>query len=113
MPKYTQTTLYFKIMVIIEYFYIDLFIFMAAPIIHFDFENYTQGSTAITNNNRCFYFLSIVKYFLQDINPNNNFKRDILELIKKYPETPIKFMGINVDDDGNMFDWQNEPLWQQ
>ena len=70
-------------------------------------------STAITNNNRCFYFLSIVKYFLQDINPNNNFKRDILELIKKYPETPIKFMGINVDDDGNMFDWQNEPLWQQ
>ena len=70
-------------------------------------------TTAITNNRRCFYFLSIVKYFLQEINPNNTFKRDIVNLFNKYPDTPIKFMGINVDDDDNMFDWQNEPLWQQ
>jgi len=70
-------------------------------------------TTAITNNCRCFYFLSIVKYFLQNINPNSNFKQRIIDLMNKYPDTPIKFMGINVDDDYKMFDWQNEPLWQQ
>lgn len=68
-------------------------------------------TTAITNNRRCFYILSIIKYFLQSINPNSNFKNKLITLIDKYPKTPIKFMGINTDNQGILFDWQSEPLW--
>jgi len=67
----------------------------------------------ITNNCRCFYFLSVVKYFLQTINPEGHFKQRILDVMNKYPVTPIRFMGIPTDAQGNLIKWQSESLWQQ
>lgn len=69
-------------------------------------------TTAITNNRRCFYLLSIIKYFLQSINPNSGFKEKIVALIGKYPATPIKYMGIDTNPEGKLLNWQSEPLWQ-
>ena len=62
----------------------------------------------INDNRRCFYLLSIIKYFLQTVNPEGHFKEKFLELISKYPIVPIRYMGIPpalVDL------WQKEPLW--
>lgn len=68
-------------------------------------------TTAITNNRRCFYILSIIKYFLQSINPNSGFKDKLIALMDIYPSTPIKYMGIDTDGAGELLDWQNEPIW--
>jgi len=68
-------------------------------------------TSTITNNRRSFYILSIIKYFLQSINPNSGFKEKIVMLMNKYPETPIKYMGINTDSNGELQDWQSEPIW--
>lgn len=70
-------------------------------------------SFPMNNNRRCFYFLSVIKYLLQTTNPSGHYKRKITELIQKYPNTPIQFMGIPSDGKGNLINWQNEPLWQK
>lgn len=64
------------------------------------------------NNKRVFYFICVLKYLLLRANPNNRLKEKLETLIKKFPDVPIKFMGIPSDFQGNMLDWQNEPLWQ-
>lgn len=63
------------------------------------------------NNRRCFYFLSILKYFLQTINPAGRFRYRLVDLIDQHPRVPIQFLGIPTDAEGNLVDWQNEPLW--
>jgi len=64
------------------------------------------------NNHRCFYFLCTLKYLLGNANPSNHFKNKLLTLIQKYPTVPIQFLGIPSDGNGNLVDWQNQPLWQ-
>lgn len=64
------------------------------------------------NNRRVFYFLCLLKYFLIRINPNNSFKEKLITLFNKYPNTPIKYIGIPSDSNGNLLDWKNEPLWK-
>jgi len=64
------------------------------------------------NNKRVFYFLCIIKYMLNRANPNNSLKSRINDLFQKYPDIPIKYIGIPSDKNGNILDWQNEPLWK-
>ncbi|MDI9357366.1 MAG: Abi family protein [Phycisphaerales bacterium] len=64
------------------------------------------------NNKRVFYFLCILKYLLNRINPNNSFKEKLVALFQKYPNIPIKYVGIPSDGRGNLLGWQNQPLWQ-
>ncbi len=64
------------------------------------------------NNKRMFYFLCLLKYFLTRVNPNNSFKEKLIALFDKYPNVPIKFIGIPSDGKDNLLDWQNEPLWK-
>lgn len=64
-----------------------------------------------TNNHRCFYFLSMLKYLLISANPTNHFAEKLKELLNKYPKTPIRFMGIPNMEDGSLVNWQNEPIW--
>ena len=64
------------------------------------------------NNKRIFYFMSILKYMLLRINPGNHIKEKLQALFLKYPEVPIRFMGIPSDYKGNLLNWQNQPLWK-
>jgi abortive infection bacteriophage resistance protein len=64
------------------------------------------------NNRRVFYFLCILRYMLLRANPGNSMKQKVEKLFKKYPTVPIKYLGIPSDGNGNLLDWQNEPLWK-
>lgn len=70
-------------------------------------------SHAYDNNKRVFYFLCVLKYLLTRVNPNNSFKEKLVALLNKYPNVPIKYIGIPSDEMGNLLDWQIEPLWKQ
>ncbi len=69
-------------------------------------------SVPLTNNRRCFFFMSILKYFLNTINPNGHFTQKLVDLITKYPGVPVQYLGIPSDGKGNLINWQNEPLWK-
>ena len=45
-------------------------------------------------------------------NPHNHLTTKSQELFNKFPDVPIKYIGIPSDANGNLFDWQNEPLWK-
>lgn len=64
-------------------------------------------------NNRSFYYISIIKYLLNVINPHNSFKRKLESLIEKYPTVDIRFMGIPTNEEGELMKWYNEPLWKR
>ncbi len=64
------------------------------------------------NNRRVFYFLCILKYLLTRVNPNNSLKEKLVALFNKYPNVPVKYIGIPSDGKGNLLNWQNEPLWK-
>jgi len=63
-------------------------------------------------NSRVFYFISILKYLLKSANPNNNLKSKLEEIMHKYSEIPVKFMGIPSNNTGELMIWQNEPIWK-
>lgn len=67
--------------------------------------------SAYNINQRTFYFLSILKYLLIAANPNNHLTNKLELLFLKYPNIPIKFMGIPSGIDGVMLNWKDEPLW--
>ena len=67
---------------------------------------------AYSNNSRMFYFLCVLKYLLLRVNPENRLKEKMIQLFEKYPNVPIKYMGIPSDGNGNLLNWQNEPIWQ-
>lgn len=64
------------------------------------------------NNKRMFFFMCILRYLLLRTNPRNHLKEKLQTLFLKYPEVPVKFMGIPSDGKGNILNWQNEPLWK-
>lgn len=63
-------------------------------------------------NNRTFYYLNVLKYFLNIINPNNTFKNKIEMLFLKYPNVKIEYLGIPTDNLGKIIDWKSQPLWK-
>lgn len=65
-----------------------------------------------TNNHRCFYFLSIMKYLLMSANPGNHLKERLIALIEKYPKVPIAFLGIPTINGTDMVDWTQQPVWR-
>lgn len=75
-------------------------------------QNSWMTSSFTNNNNRCFYFICLIKYLLNQANPNNHFKKKLIALINTYPDVPVRFIGVPTDKNGNIIDWQNEPLWK-
>lgn len=63
------------------------------------------------NNQRTFYFLCTLKYLLWGANPNNHLTSKLNTLFLKYPNIPIRFLGIPSDKDGIMLNWKEEDLW--
>ena len=56
-------------------------------------------------NNRIYYVLSIMIYFLNTVNPNHTFRQKLEDLFAKYPNVDRVAMGFPSN-------WQNEPLWK-
>lgn len=63
------------------------------------------------NNKRVFYFLCVLKYMLQRANPGNSMKDKLQDLFNRYPDVPIKFIGIPSDAKGNLLDWRSQGIW--
>lgn len=63
-------------------------------------------------NGRVFYFICVLKYMLLRANPNNSLKDKLQFLFDKYPNIPIKYIGIPSDGKGNLLNWKNEPIWK-
>ena len=57
-----------------------------------------------TNPKRIYYRISMIRYLLFTISPNNNFKDKLQNLIEKYPTVDIAAVGFPID-------WIEEPLW--
>jgi len=57
-------------------------------------------------NNKTYFILCMIKYFLQTVNPHNSFTNKLEDLLLKYPNVDIIAMGFPPE-------WKNEPLWQK
>jgi abortive infection bacteriophage resistance protein len=68
--------------------------------------------TEYNNNKRTFYFLCTLKYLLWEANSYNSFTTKLEALFAKYPNVPIKFLGIPSNGAGSILEWQEEPLWR-
>lgn len=58
-----------------------------------------------TDRKRTYYNICIIKYFLDIISPNNDFKHKLIALFKQFPGIDLKAMGFNIH-------WFDEPLWK-
>ncbi len=61
--------------------------------------------STIPRTDRIYYVMSMILYFLQNINPQNTFVRRIKELLREYSHIDVRAMGF---PNG----WETEPLWQ-
>lgn len=59
---------------------------------------------ATVNQQRIFYNLSIIKYFLDIISPNNHFRQRIVDLFVEFPIVDKTAMGFPEN-------WEQEALW--
>jgi abortive infection bacteriophage resistance protein len=56
-------------------------------------------------NNRVGYLLTICHFWLGKITPTSQWRKRLFELFDKYPNLPLKSMGLPPD-------WRNHPLWK-
>lgn len=56
------------------------------------------------NNNKIFIALTIMKFLLDTIKPENNWKTQLKDLLKKYSD-------VNISDMGFPSNWEEHPLW--
>lgn len=61
--------------------------------------------TTSTDKRKTYYNICIIKYFLDIISPNNDFKKKLLTLFLAFPEIDLNAMGFNAN-------WETEPLWR-
>ena len=67
-------------------------------------QNDWLTNTSISNN-RVYYVLSMIIYFLNVINPNHTFKQKLNNLFLKYPNVDKAAMGFPAN-------WDSEPIWK-
>ena len=78
----------------------------ANPIIPNDMKKMSRPwINQATNKRRIYYNICIIKYFLDIISPNNDFRDKLLSLLEQFPEIDMRAMGFNNN-------WENEPLWK-
>lgn len=66
--------------------------------------NYNPDTGQPTNNNRTYFLLSMIIYWLNVINPNHTFQQKLFRLLKSYPMVDVKAMGFPPG-------WENEAIW--
>jgi len=66
------------------------------------------ASSEIANvqSSRIYYFMCVLLYLLQTINPNTKFRAHFHDLVKTYPNVPLEHMGFPEN-------WENHKLWQK
>lgn len=65
--------------------------------------NFLNSRKSISNN-RTYFLLSMIIYWLNIISPEHSFKQKIFNLLKSYPMVDVKAMGFPND-------WETEILW--
>jgi abortive infection bacteriophage resistance protein len=65
----------------------------------------TDTEVNTVQSSKLYYFLCIVLYLLQTVNPRSHFKKHFFELLHKYPVVAVKYMGFPEE-------WEKHPLWQ-
>jgi len=78
-------------------------IFSVKPILPKSISNIWLSNVEVSNN-RLFFFLSIMLYLSNAIEPKNTLKQDLYSLFEKYPSIDKAAMGFPAG-------WQKEPLW--
>jgi len=56
-------------------------------------------------SSKMFYFLCIILFFMQTINPNSKFKKHLFDLFIKFPDVDVRYMGFPRN-------WEEHPLWK-
>ena len=57
-------------------------------------------------SSKLYYFLCIILYFLQIVNPNSKFKKHFFSLLLEFPIVNTKYMGFPNQ-------WEKHPLWSE
>lgn len=60
--------------------------------------------TTQVNQQKVYFSLCVIKYFLNIISPGNHMKAKLLSLLVEYPSIDTAAMGFPIG-------WENEPLW--
>lgn len=64
----------------------------------------TDTEVQCAQSSKLYYTLCIILYLLQTVNPKTNFRKQFLEMLAKYPNVNVGYMGFPSD-------WENHPLW--
>ena len=58
------------------------------------------------NQQKVYYNLCLIRYFLNVINPANDLKQKLVDLFQQYPSIDLAAMGFTRG-------WELEPLWKE
>jgi abortive infection bacteriophage resistance protein len=65
----------------------------------------TNAEVATMKRSKLYYFLCVILYLLQTVNPNSKFKQHFFDLLNNYSVVDVKYMGFPED-------WKEHPLWR-
>lgn len=66
---------------------------------------FSKKEVETIKSSKLYYFLCIILYMLQTINPDTKFRKHLKDLLDEYP-------NVNVHNMGFPSDWQDHPLWK-
>ena len=64
----------------------------------------TQAEVRTAQSSKLYYTLCLILYLLQTVNPKTNFRKHFKELLAKYPNVNVGYMGFPAE-------WETHPLW--
>lgn len=66
---------------------------------------WTNHTSTLDADSQTYYFICVLRYFLQTVNPTSNFKNRLVELLRTFP-------GVNISDMGFPDDWHEDCIWK-
>ena len=65
----------------------------------------TDAEVNVVQSSKVYYFMCVILYLLETVNPNSKFKKHFFELLEKYPNVDVGYMGFPKE-------WKEHPLWK-
>lgn len=65
----------------------------------------TSSEVQAVQSSKLYYTLCIILFILQTVNPKTNFRKYFKDLLVKYPNVNVGYMGFPIG-------WENHPLWK-
>ncbi|MCI2122387.1 MAG: Abi family protein [Bacteroidales bacterium] len=59
----------------------------------------------MAQRSKIYYFICILLFLLQTVNPKTKFRQHFMDLLKNYPNVDVGFMGFPIG-------WEDHPLWK-